>query len=246
MPISSSRDTTLQACSRLRHIAQQCRHIHSTLQPYPYPYPYPYHTSTSSSSTRLHHNSTSATATTPNKKSQKSPPPSITSFPYILPHATRFGDVDMYGHVNNVIYYSYFDTVINTYLIDVAKMNTSDSIIGICAGSDCSYISSLNFPSPTRLALRTIHIGTTSVKYQIGIYKPSPHVLTSKSTQNISKSDSGRLIENSDENWVLCALGTFVHVFVERSGEGGQVMKPIAIPSSIKNALAAIYVNNTA
>lgn len=59
--------------------------------------------------------------------------PKLSEFGYTLEHATRFGDCDMYGHVNNVIYYSYYDTVINTFLIEQGKMNPHSTTVGLCA-----------------------------------------------------------------------------------------------------------------
>jgi acyl-CoA thioester hydrolase len=149
--------------------------------------------------------------------------PKLSEFGYHLEHATRFGDCDMYGHVNNVIYYSYYDTVINTFLIDIGHMSTHGSTVGLCAASDCTYHKSIQFPCKIIFGLRTIHIGNSSVKYQVGIFKPS------------NSTDSTEPI--------LCALGTFIHVFVNK--EIGSVdMKSTKIPNEIRNALQSIYVSS--
>lgn len=173
-----------------------------------------------------------AAAASSSSSSSKPPTPTLSTFPYILPHSVHFGDVDMYSHVNNVVYYGYFDTVINTYLIKVGGMDPTGSIIGVCAGSECKYLASINFPSPTRFGLRVVHLGNSSVKYEVGIFRPAG---TSHSAGMDIEATS-----NNDSDWQLAAIGTFVHVFVRREGPGGQVMKPTAIPDVIRKALKAI------
>lgn len=162
----------------------------------------------------------------------------LSDFKYYLPHSTRFGDCDMYGHVNNVIYYSYYDTVINTYLIKYGNMNTSGSIVGLCAASNCEYKSSLLFPQDIVLALRTIHVGNTSVKYQVGIFK---HKYNKNSNQNIDINNVYNTLQQQSTDFILCAIGTFVHVFVSRQPTSTE-MKPIKIPDNIREALNDIFV----
>lgn len=87
--------------------------------------------------------------------------------------------------------------------------------------SDCQFYKSITFPSQIIFGLRTIHIGNSSVKYQVGIFKPNT---SSESTDPI-----------------LCALGTFIHVFVNKNGDID--MKSIKIPNTIRNALQSIYVS---
>ena len=105
---------------------------------------------------------------------------------------TRWMDNDAYGHVNNVIYYSYFDTVVNSYLIahgalDIAK----SSVIGLVAETHCNYFSPLAFPELVRAGLRVAHLGTSSVRYEIGLFRG-----------------------NED---AAAAQGHFVHVYVDRA-----------------------------
>ena len=112
-------------------------------------------------------------------------------FPYVLEIQTRWADNDVYGHVNNVVYYSYFDTLINRYLIEQGGLDIAlDHIIAVCVESQCSYKQSIAFPE-------LIHAGV-------------------------------RVQE-------LCALGTFVHVFVARG-----TRKPTPIPPAIREALARL------
>ncbi len=110
-------------------------------------------------------------------------------FRYVLTIPTRWIDNDVYGHINNVVYYAYFDTVINRWLIGEGGLDIHQSeIIGVCVGSRCQYLRSAAFPDELRAGLRVTKIGRTSVEYEIGIF------------------------ERGD----LCAAGTFAHVFVGR------------------------------
>lgn len=112
-------------------------------------------------------------------------------YPYVLPIGTRWKDNDVYGHVNNVEYYSYFDTVINTYLIREAGLDIHQgAVIGLCVESHCEFKKSIAFPETIEAGLRVAHIGRSSVRYEIGILSEGQ----------------------------LAATGHFVHVFVDRAG----------------------------
>src|SRR3546814_4115068 len=83
-------------------------------------------------------------------------------------------DNDIYGHVNNVVYYSYFDTVINDYLIREGGLDIHDGeVIGICAESTCQFKASFTFPDSIEAGLRVGHLGNRSVRYEIGLFKES-------------------------------------------------------------------------
>src|SRR6478752_6839640 len=86
-------------------------------------------------------------------------------YPHHLPIATRWMDNDVYGHVNNVVYYSYFDTVINRWLIDEGGVD-----IGLCVESRCAYLRALAFPDALEAGLRVAHLGRSSVRYEIAIF----------------------------------------------------------------------------
>jgi acyl-CoA thioester hydrolase len=132
------------------------------------------------------------------------------SFPHFLIIPTRWMDNDIYGHVNNVVYYSYFDTVINEYLIREGGLDIqAGKVIGVCAESDCKFKASFAFPEEVEAGLRVAHLGNRSVRYEIGLLK------------------AGR-----EE---AAALGSFVHVFVERT-----TMKAVAIPDGLRAALAKL------
>ena len=123
---------------------------------------------------------------------------------------TRWMDNDVYGHVNNVVYYSYFDTVINAYLIGEGGLDIhAGLVIGLCVESHCSYAAALAFPETVRAGLRVAKLGTSSVRYEIGLFG-----------------------EGSE---TPAAEGWFVHVFVDRV-----TRRPADIPEPVRTALARL------
>lgn len=124
--------------------------------------------------------------------------------------STRWMDNDVYGHVNNVLYYSFFDTVIAEFLVREGGFEfESAGIIGLAVESGCRYRSSLAFPGPVEAGLRVAHLGNSSVRYEIGIFAGGERE--------------------------ACADGYFVHVFVNRESN-----RPTPIPSHIRTALERI------
>lgn len=116
--------------------------------------------------------------------------PSRDDYPHFLTIPTRWKDNDIYGHVNNVEYYSYFDTVINEYLIREGGLDIHrGGTIGVCAESHCRFLAAIAFPEPVEAGLRIGRLGTSSVRYEIGLFD----------------AEGGPLAE-----------GWFVHVFVDR------------------------------
>jgi acyl-CoA thioester hydrolase len=129
-------------------------------------------------------------------------------FPHLLEIQTRWNDNDVYGHVNNVVYYAYFDTVINRYLIEEGGLDIDRGpVIGVCVESRCSYEHSIAFPDTLAAGLRVTKLGNSSVRYAIGIFHGE----------------------------VLCAHGSFVHVFVDRT-----TRRPTPIPAPLRDALGRI------
>ena len=113
----------------------------------------------------------------------------MSDYPHVLTIPTRWKDNDVYGHVNNVAYYSFFDTVINTYLIREGGLDIhTGQVIGLCAESHCAFKAAIGFPDVVEAGLRVGHLGRTSVKYEIGLFRAGAAV----------------------------AEGWFVHVFVDR------------------------------
>ena len=134
------------------------------------------------------------------------------AYPHFLTIPTRWMDNDIYGHVNNVVYYSYFDTVINEYLIRAGGLDIHDgAIVGVCAESACRYKAAFVFPEDVEAGLRVGHLGNRAVRYEIGLFK------------------TGR-----EE---AAASGHFVHVFVERGSTTA-----VPIPEGLRAALAKLQV----
>ena len=128
-------------------------------------------------------------------------------YPHFLAIPTRWMDNDIYGHVNNVVYYSYFDTVVNEYLIRAGGLDIhGGTVIGIAVESRCNFFASLEFPETIDAGLAVSHLGNSSVRYDIGLF--------------------------SERRETVAAAGEFVHVFVERANR-----KPVAIPDPIRQAL---------
>ncbi len=137
------------------------------------------------------------------------------NYPYFCAITTRWMDNDIYGHVNNVVYYSYFDSVANKYLIEEGGLDIhSAEVIGFVVASSCQYKSPIAYPEPIEAGFRVNKLGNSSVEYGIGIFKqgqPSP-----------------------------AAVGTFTHVFVDRATD-----KSVAIPAQIRRALEAVLVSDS-
>jgi acyl-CoA thioester hydrolase len=115
----------------------------------------------------------------------------LADYPHVLEIPTRWKDNDVYGHVNNVEYYSYFDTVINRWLIREGGLDIHEGgVIGLCVESHCEFRAALSFPDTVRAGLRVAHLGRSSVRYEIGLF---------------------------GEDATPAAEGWFVHVFVDRA-----------------------------
>jgi len=140
------------------------------------------------------------------------PAPSPADYPHRRAIPTRWKDNDVYGHVNNVDYYSYFDTVINAWLIEEGGLDIhSGAVIGLCAESHCAFHAALAFPETVRAALRVAHLGRSSVRYEIGLFP-----------------------EHDD---APAATGWFVHVFVDR-----ETRRAVEIPPRLREALERLVV----
>ena len=133
-------------------------------------------------------------------------------YPHFLSIQTRWSDNDIYGHVNNVTYYSYFDTVVNCFLIDQGGLDIeTDSVIGMAVETMCKFNKPLAYPEVLEAGLRVGKLGNSSVRYEIGIFQ-----------------------EGAAE---AAAMGHFVHVFVDRA-----TGKPAPIPDAIRSALERVKV----
>ena len=131
-------------------------------------------------------------------------------FKYFVPVPTRWMDNDVYGHVNNVVYYAYFDTVINRYLIAEGGLDIArGAVIGLCVESRCRYRKPIAFPDDVDAGLRVAKLGRSSVSYEVGIFA-----------------------RGDDE---AAAEGAFVHVFVDR-----ETRRSTPIPEPLRVALSRI------
>jgi acyl-CoA thioester hydrolase len=138
-------------------------------------------------------------------------PDARASYRHFLPMQTRWADNDAYGHVNNVVYYSWFDTVVNEYLIrnGVLDIERSD-VVGLVVETRCSYFSELAFPQSIEAGLRVARIGTSSVRYEIGLFTAGADFTS--------------------------AQGHFIHVYVDR-----RTRQPAALPAPLRDALQRIH-----
>ncbi|MFZ5723338.1 MAG: acyl-CoA thioesterase [Pseudomonadota bacterium] len=134
--------------------------------------------------------------------------PTRDQYRYFVDITTRWQDNDVYGHVNNVVYYSYFDTAANHLLIHEGGLDIlAADIIGVVAESQCRYFSGVAYPDVLEAGVRIEHLGNRSVRYGIAIFRQGEQAAS--------------------------AAGHFVHVFVERA-----TMRPAGIPEPIRSALA--------
>ena len=131
-------------------------------------------------------------------------------YKHFLTVETRWMDNDVYGHVNNVVYYSFFDTAVNRYLIDEGVLDIRDGdTVGFVVETSCTYEKPIAFPDRVTAGLRVARIGTSSVRYEIGIFR-----------------------NDDDES---AAHGQFVHVYVDRAAERSR-----PIPEPMRAALEKI------
>lgn len=125
---------------------------------------------------------------------------------------TRWMDNDAYGHINNVQYYSFFDTAVNRFLIDRGILDIQGSdVIGLVVETQCNYFSSAAFPDDIEAGIRVAHLGRSSVRYEVGLFV------------------GGR------DNPI--AAGHFVHVYVDRASQ-----RPVSIPDPMHDLLETIQV----
>lgn len=135
-------------------------------------------------------------------------------FRYFIDLGTRWSDNDIYGHVNNVMYYSYFDTTANRYLINEGGLDIhAGNIIGLVVDSGCSYFAPVAFPDQLEGGLAISKLGNSSVRYEIGIFKKGEHTAV--------------------------AQGHFVHVFVDRAQR-----QSTPIPEQMREALGRLLITD--
>jgi acyl-CoA thioester hydrolase len=143
--------------------------------------------------------------------------PQITrvEYPHFLMLPTRWMDNDIYGHVNNALYYAFFDTAINQYLIAEGGLDiTASRVIGLAAETHCQFMQALAFPEVVEVGLRVGKLGNSSVRYELAIFKQS--------------------------ETHAAATGYFVHVFVDR-----ETRRAVPIPEKIRTALERLQITSS-
>jgi acyl-CoA thioester hydrolase len=126
---------------------------------------------------------------------------------------TRWADNDVYGHVNNVVYYSWFDTAVNAHLIEAGVLDIhAGAVIGLVVETGCRYAKPLAFPQVIEAGIRAAHIGTSSVRYEVGLF--------------------------AEGEAQAAAEGFFIHVYVDR-----ETRRPVPLPADLRAALEAISVH---
>jgi acyl-CoA thioester hydrolase len=142
-------------------------------------------------------------------------PHPLSGYPHRQAITTRWMDNDAYSHVNNAVYYSYFDTVVNTYLIRQGALDIGKSpVIGLVVETGCQYFAPLTYPETLTAALRVAHLGRSSVRYEIALFA-----------------------EGSE---VAAAQGHFVHVYVDR-----ETRRPVDLPPALRAALEPLKAHST-
>ena len=124
--------------------------------------------------------------------------------------STRWMDNDAYGHVNNVVYYSWFDTAVNAYLIEAGVLDVAHgATIGLVVETQCNYFAPLAFPQNVEAGIRVAKLGTSSVRYEVGLFAQGESL--------------------------TAARGHFVHVYVDR-----QFRRPVPLPHQLKSVLESL------
>jgi acyl-CoA thioester hydrolase len=132
------------------------------------------------------------------------------AYPYFTRITTRWMDNDVYGHINNVVYYSFFDTAVNTYLIERQALDIhAGGVIGLVVETHCNFFASLQYPDVVEAGVRVGRVGASSVRYEIGLF--------------------------ADAAKTCAASGHFVHVYVERA-----TRRPAPLPPALLSALGPL------
>ena len=135
------------------------------------------------------------------------------AYPFFTRITTRWTDNDLYGHLNNVVYYSFFDTAVNSYLIDRGALDIhGGGVIGLVVETRCNFFAPLQYPQAVEAGVRVGHVGSSSVRYEIGLFE--------------------------DAAPTSAASGYFVHVYVDRTNR-----RPVTLPQELLAALVPLRVD---
>jgi len=118
--------------------------------------------------------------------------------------STRWMDNDVYGHVNNVVYYSWFDTAVNAHLIEQGALDIHQgAVVGFVVETQCNYFEPLAFPQTVQAGIRVAHLGSSSIRYEVGLF--------------------------AEGSGAAAAQGHFVHVYVDRATQ-----RPVTLPAALR------------
>jgi acyl-CoA thioester hydrolase len=146
----------------------------------------------------------------------RSAPRPLAAYRYTLPVTTRWMDNDVFGHVNNVTYYSWVDTAVNRFLIDHGLLDIAGSpIVGIVAETGCRYLKEIAYPDPVTIGVGVLTLGRSSVRYGVGVFRANEEAAS--------------------------AEAHFVHVYCERA-----TMRPVPIPDFIRAEMEKIKIEGEA
>lgn len=131
-------------------------------------------------------------------------------YPHFVTLTTRWSDNDAYRHINNVVYYSFFDTAVNQYMLTERVLDLDGgTTVSLVVDTACTYFSPISYPDCVHCGLRVVHLGSSSVRYEIGVFR------------------------NHDP--LAAARGHYVHVCCDRV-----TMKPVPMPAPLKAALGKL------
>jgi acyl-CoA thioester hydrolase len=141
---------------------------------------------------------------------ESTPPQPRSAYRWFVPITTRWLDNDVYGHINNAIYYSWIDTAVNSYLLTNGLLDIDSSpVIGLVAETGCRYLSSITYPEAVTMGVRIAHLGNSSARYDVAVFR-----------------------EDDD---TPSAVAHFVHVYVDRV-----TMRPVSMPAHLRAGLERI------
>ncbi len=140
----------------------------------------------------------------------KQTPTTRDAYRHFVTVTTRWMDNDVYRHVNNVVYYSFFDTAVNEYMMRQGVLDLESSpVVCLVVDTGCQFFSPIAFPDAVHCGLRVAHLGNSSVRYEIGIFR--------------------------NDDALAAAQGHFVHVACDRA-----TLRPVAMPADLRRALGAL------
>lgn len=179
--------------------------------------------------------------------------PKLREFPFVVTQSTRWSDNDQYGHLNNAVYYHFYDALVNGYYWDQCKHDVMGSLRALVVASGSEYFEIIDgFPKPLVLGLAVRKLGRSSVEFEIGVFQQGQNAEEAESAESIvyeawANSGEDPVPATTEEalfrelrNQKAKALGRFVHVFVDSATN-----KAVPIPADLRKGLEEIYAGPT-